>query len=862
MHGTTFGQWLRHQRDQRGLTREALAQQIGYSAALLRKLETGERRPSHQVAERLAQIFEVAIDQHSTFIQHARNGTAPLLTPTPTATPAVRALGPITPVVSPSNLPAPRTTLIGRNTDVQQVCQLLTQSEVRLVTLTGHGGVGKTRLALQVAAQIQNIFLHGVWFIDLTTVTDPTMVISTIAQTLGIREHGSTNVLEQVQIYLQTRNVLLFLDNFEQVLDAASQVAQLLDGVAQLKILITSRVRLQLDGEHVVTVEPLVLPPLDPLPPLVELAKNSSVALFVARAQASQKDFALTETNATAIATVCMHLAGLPLALELAAARLRVLSPTALLQRLIEHHEALTEGVRDGPSRQQSMQATIGWSYGLLKPAEQILFIRLAVFVGGCTLTAIETICSGQDTDKHSPTDTSKIASLWIPVLDGLAALLDSNLITRSIEADDEPRFGMLVPIYSYARNKLLATPEIAILQERHAGYYLAFAEQAAAELTGPQQQQWLDWLEHEHDNLRAALQWFIEQEDAESALRLGTALWRFWEVRGHWSEGVHWLEQALSREQQIPIELRASTLHVLGRLLAYLSEFQRAYTYLETSLQLWRDLGDQGNIALLLNSLGLAVNKQGQLDQATVYFEESYKLYQLAGDTLGAARAQSNLGVIAAEIGDCTRARSLYQDSLANYRKLGDTAGVSVMLGNLGIVMWLEGDYEEARRLTLESLKLARQLNYMPVLVNNLVYLVKICLSQHDLTNAQVYLLESLPLTRDPARRRLLADTIEGAAGLAGKCGQYEQAARLWGATSTLRETISSFWPPSERPFYEQLIAEAASQIDPSTWEAAWLAGQQLSWEQAFVEAFEIATMALPTDTATTQPDVDGASA
>ncbi|NOK83937.1 MAG: hypothetical protein GFH27_549309n64 [Chloroflexi bacterium AL-W] len=840
MQGTTFGQWLRHQRDQRGLTREVLAQQIGYSAALLRKLETGERRPSHQVAERLAQALTIDTAMWASFVQAARYGMAPLTLATDqTASIPVQDLDPAEPPVG--YLRAPRTPLIGRNQEVAEICHCLQQERVRLLNLTGPGGVGKTRLALQVATQLQPFFLHGVWFVDLAAVHDPALVVPTLAQTVGVRGPGLGSRHDELADYLSWRRLLLVLDNLEHLLDATPQLATLLDAAPQLQIVTTSRTRLQLDGEHVYAVPPLQTSTATELPPLDTLATVPAIALFVARARAVHTDFALTESNASTIVAICNQVAGLPLGLELAAARLRLLSPAALLQRLIAHHDVLSAGVRDGPSRQQSMHATIGWSYSLLSPVEQMLFVRMGVFQGGCTLEAIEQVCGEAEQLAMLPVDGADLSPLWIPALDGLTALLDSSLVTRTVDGDSEPRFGMLVPIQSYAQERLQSHPEAAVLAARHATYYLALAEQAATELTGASQQVWLERLDVEYDNLRAALHWAIVQPHPEQALRLGNALWSFWYIRSYLQEGCHWLEQIVALEgAQAPLEY-ATALRSYGVLLGVQAAYADAQPYFEQSVALARQLNDHKLLAAALNGLGNVISNQGDYTSAISYFEECLTLTQISHNRLGMANTLGSLGFVSLSQGDFVQALERYEASKLIHQELGNQHGVIKALLNLGIIAWLQDDYLKAQQLLAEALQSARDLKDTSVITTCLIYLGKVALSQQDTATAQQYLWESLPSLQNSEDLYMVTSFLEGISGIFAKHGQPLLAARLWGAEAALRTALQSVRPPSETPFYEQLVAEARSQVAPTAWEAAWAAGQQLSWEEALDEAMEL---------------------
>lgn len=840
MQGTTFGQWLRHQRDQRGLTREVLAQQIGYSAALLRKLETGERRPSRQVAERLAQAFTVDTAMWSSFVQAARYGMAPS-TPSADQTNIPFQKDHETAEPPVGYLPAPRTPLIGRDQEVADICSCLQQEGVRILNLTGPGGVGKTRLALQVATHLQPTFLHGVWFVDLSAVHDPALVIPTIAQTLGFRGHGLGSIYDELADYLSWRRLLLVLDNLEHLLDATPQLATLLDAAPQLQLVTTSRTRLQLDGEHMYAVPPLQMPTSTEQPSFETLATVPAIALFIARARAAQTDFALTEANAPAIVAICNQVAGLPLGLELAAARLRLLSPTALLQRLMEHHDVLSTSVRDGPSRQQSLHTTIGWSYSLLNPVEQMLFVRMGIFQGGYTLEAVEQICGEADKLAELSVESDTLAPLWIPAIDGLAALLDSSLITRTTDGDSEPRFGMLVPVQSYTQERLQSHPEADVLAARHAAYYLALAEQAATELIGVNQQEWLERLEVEYDNLRAALQWAIAQPHPEQALRLGSALWLFWYMRSYLQEGCHWLKQIVALEAaQSPLAY-ATVLHGYGVLLSLQAAYKDAQAYSEQSVKLARQLNDHKVLATALNGLGSVTSNQGAYTSAISYFEECLALAQTSDNRLGMANALGNLGVMLTLEGSFAQALERYQASKLLHQELGNQHGMIKALYNIAIVAWLQDDYLQADHLFSEALQLARDLKSTEGIASCLTYLGKVAISQHNLATARDYLLENLPILQGLGDLQLVIEYLEGTGGVFAKCGQPVFAARLWGAEAAIRITIQSIRPPSETPFYEQLVAEARSQVDPAAWDTAWAAGQQLSWEEALDEAMEL---------------------
>jgi len=480
---------------------------------------------------------------------------------------------------SRSNLLLPLTPLLGREPEVQAACALLRRPEVRLLTLTGTGGIGKTRLGLQVATKLDEDFADGVSFVALAPTSNPDLVMSTIAGVLELKEAGEQPLLEQLKAFLRDKCLLLLLDNFEQVVVAAPGLSALLTDCPQLKMLVTSRAALHIQGEYEFPVPPLAVPDLKRLPSPDMLPQYAALALFIQRARAIKPDFQLTKANAGAIAEICVRLDGLPLAIELAAARIKLLPPQALLRRLSHRLEVLTGGAQDLPDRQQTLRNTLAWSYDLLTEQEQRLFRWLSIFVGGCTLEAIESVCHGAGHEK-------------IDVLDTVASLIDKSLLHQAEQETgegDEPRLVLLETIRKYGLERLEVSGEMTLTRQTHAGYYLVLAEEAEPELDGPNQVSWLERLEREHDNLRAAMQWSLERREAghgmEMALRLGGALEPFWHVRGNWNEGQAFLERILTASEGISTFMRAKALRVAAHLASNQGDYNRTETLAKKSL-------------------------------------------------------------------------------------------------------------------------------------------------------------------------------------------------------------------------------------------------------------------------------------
>jgi predicted ATPase len=726
----------------------------------------------------------------------------------------------------PHNLPTHPTALIGRERELAEVRGLFSDG-VRLVTLTGPGGTRKTRLGLQVAAELLDRFPDGVCFVDLAPISDPTLVPSTIAQALGVRDVGNRPIVDAVKEYLRVRSVLLLPDNFEQILPAASVVADLLAACPGLAVLATSREALRLRGEQEYAVPPLALHDARQGTTAEVVSDSPAVALFGQRARAVRADFALTAENALAVAEICRRLDGLPLAIELAAARIRVLAPEALLGRLERRLPLLTGGARDLPARQQTLRDTVAWSYDLLGEGERRLFRRLAVFVGGCTLEAAEAVC-GRDGD------------LGLHVLDGLDRLSARSLIALRETADGEPRFGMLETIREFGLERMEVATEVASIRRRHAQHFLSLAEMAWPKLVGPEQQAWLSRLEVEHDNLRAALAWSLSDSgDAEVGLRLAWALYRFWWKRGYRTEGRAWLARALARGGPVRCELRAKALNGAGVLARAVSDLPAARLAFEQSLAIYQGLDDRWGVANALHNLASIAIQERSYEQAAALLEQSLAMWRDVGDRWGIAMALTFQADVAEDQGDYDRAAMLWQESLTLARELGEIRETAGILGSLGRLARLSGDQDGAAALLEESLGLMESED-RPAIANVLHELGRVAQARGDRRRAKALHRESLALCREVGDREGIAESLERLAALAVAEAHADRAARLLGAAAALRAAIGLATPPAERTEYERDVEVVRIALDDLDFRAAWAAGRAMTLEQAVAYALD----------------------
>lgn len=730
------------------------------------------------------------------------------------------------------NLPVQLTSFIGREQEISAVCALLRRREVRLLTLTGTGGIGKTRLSLQVATDLRDDFADGVCFVPLAPINEPGLVMPTIAQTLGLREAEDLPLFDHLQASLRDQCLLLVLDSFEQVMEAAPKLGELLAACPELNILVTSRVVLHLRGEHEFPVAPLALPDLTHLPDSAALSHYAAVDLFIQRAQAIKPDFQITESNARTIAEICVRLDGLPLAIELAATRIKLLPPQALLARLGQRLDLLTSEAQDVPLRQQTLRNTIAWSYELLTVQEQRLFRRLAVFVGGCTLAAAEEI-------------GITLGGVGVHVLDRVASLLDKSLLQQTQQDSDEPRLVMLETISAYGLECLANHEELETTRRVHADYCLALAQEAESRLEGPQQLVWLERLEREHENLRAALGWLeesAEAADAETALRLAGALWRFWWTRGHWSEGRNFLERALTKRERVVASMgaraRAKALYGTGVLACSQGDIDVAATFCQESLALFRELGDIQGTAASLYKLGQIAWVKNNLPAARSLLEEAVALFRQVNDASGIADSLMILGCLYLDQGEYVQTQAMVEESLALYKKAGNMVGMIFSLVTLASLSLLQNELARAQTQAQECLVLSRKVGDRWSIGRCLIVLAYVAFAQGEYATACTHAEEALVLFKAMGARESIALSLHAlGCGVFGQ-GNYVTARTLYEESLALAVALGHKEFLSIFPVGLAGAAAAQGVMEASPVGMQW-AAQLLGASEAFRETF-----------------------
>ncbi len=763
-------------------------------------------------------------------------------------------------------VPATLTPLVGRAQDVAAISTLLSRPAMRLLTLLGVGGIGKTRLVIEVASHLRDRFAAGVCFVGLASIRDPSLLLSSIAHELGLQEGGEQPLLETVKTWLRDKQFFLLLDNFEQIVSAAPLLVDLLAACPGLVILVTSREVLRLSPEQLFPVPPLALPDLAKLPEQEELAQYAAVSLFVQRTRAIKPDFRLTQANGRVIAELCVRLDGLPLALELAAARIRLLPPQALLARLGHRLQVLTGGVQDAPTRQQTLRNTIQWSYDLLAAQEQRLFRCLSVFAGGCTLEAAEAVCG--DGSDAAP-------DLGGSVLDGVVSLIDKSLLQQTEQEGEEPRLAMLETICEYGRECLEALGEAEGMQHTHAAYYLALAEETEQRVPGPERGSWIERLQREHENLRAALAWLMEHHEWEAALRLGGALLQFWWMRGYLSEGRVELARALAGSREgVAAPVRAKALFAAGTLAALQGDYAQAEALCRESLALFRELSDRRNSAHSLITLGHDALHQSDYAAARSLLEEAESLYREVEDKDGIALALVHLATMFLLQGEYDRAHTLLEEAVALSREGGDSWSIANALLILAIVRFCQGDLARARAPLEECLALARQEGYKEYIAYALWISGQVALLQGDQASARSLFEESLALFKEMGKRQYIAQALSGLAvvslvqgdyaaaralleesfalfkvggnqwsiagclvvfaALAAAQGEWTRAARVSGAAEALCKAINGVLSPGERVMQQFTSAAARAQLGEDVFTAALAEGRTMTPEQA----------------------------
>jgi predicted ATPase/DNA-binding CsgD family transcriptional regulator len=696
--------------------------------------------------------------------------------------PAEAEATPRPPEHTPHNLPLELSSFIGREREIAEVKRLL--GDNRLVTLTGPGGCGKTRLALEVAAGVAEDFEEGAWWAWLASFSEPELVPQAVARALSVREQPGLSLTDVLTDSLGEKQLLLVLDNCEHLVEACALFAQrMLASCPRLRILATSREVLGVGGESIWRVSPLMVPDKGhPLSSVEDLGRYEAVELFVERARSKLSSFGLTSENAGAVAEVCRRLDGIPLAIELAAARANVLSAKQILRKLENPFKLLTEGERTRAVRQQTLRAALAWSHNLLGEQERKVFGRFSAFAGGWTLEAAEAVGTGEGTEEGD-------------VLDLLSRLVDKSLVVSEASGKEGAlRYRMLEPIRQYGLERLEESGEAGQVHSRHAGYYLAVAEKAEPELRGAHQQEWLERLEREHDNIRAALQWPLERGEAELGLRLSGALAGFWHMRGYLSEGRRWLERALAKGHALSAPARAKALAGAGYMARLQGDYERSVDLSEECLALSRKLGDTSGIATALYVLGWVEVLRNEPERAEALIEEAVTLRRALGDTVGLANALLALGLVAVAQRDYEWAAALHEESLMLARKAGDDFAVGTSLGLGALASLSRGDHRRTRTLCEEGFELSRRMK----------------------------------------ARNLTAIHLHISAALAGSQGRAVRSARLWGAAEALRRAIGTVLSPFECSYYEPYITATRSLLDEATWETAWAEGFTMTPEQA----------------------------